>query len=148
MLQERVAQEQRQQTAAPTRGYSAITTELSTERQARQMAERRIAELEAQMATLRTPAQRLEGQQRFRGPQEAPMLPRPLQIGARMQRPVLGRQPQMAAVQMEGQDLQEMAHRWVKRTRAQESLMKRRWTWTSKLGPTQKFGSERDRTRP
>ena len=42
LLQERVAQEQRQQMAAPARRHAAITAELSTERQARQLAERRI----------------------------------------------------------------------------------------------------------
>ena len=35
--------------------------------------------------------------------------------------------PQMAAAKMEGQDLQKMAHKWVKRTRAQEPLRKQGW---------------------
>ena len=35
--------------------------------------------------------------------------------------------PQMAAATMEGQDLLKMAHRWVKRTRAQEPLRKQEW---------------------
>ena len=39
LLQERVAEEQRQQ-AAPARRHTVITEELSTERQARRMAER------------------------------------------------------------------------------------------------------------
>ena len=59
LLQARVAQEQHQQANAPPRKHAAIAAELSTERQARQMAERRIAELEAQMASIRTPTQRL-----------------------------------------------------------------------------------------
>ena len=46
LLQERVEQEQRQQEAAPARRQTAITEELSTERQARRIAERRVAELE------------------------------------------------------------------------------------------------------
>ena len=96
LLQERVAQEQRQKTDAPARRHAAITAELSTERQARQMAERRIAELEAQMASIRPPAQRLVQQHSARGQQAAPMLPRPLQMGAIAQRPVLGGLPQMA----------------------------------------------------
>ena len=61
-LQERVAQEQRQQRAAPAQCQTAITEELSTERQARQLAKRRVAELEAQMARMRPPAQELEQQ--------------------------------------------------------------------------------------
>ena len=56
LLQKRVAQEQRQQRAAPARRQSAITEELSTERQARRMAERRVAELEQQMSRMRPPA--------------------------------------------------------------------------------------------
>ena len=60
LLQERVAQEQWQQTAAPVQRHIAITVELSLELRAQQMAERRIAELEAQMANFRPPAQRLE----------------------------------------------------------------------------------------
>ena len=60
LLQERVVQELWQQRAAPTRWHTAITAELSIERQARQLAERRIAELEAQMARMRPPAQELE----------------------------------------------------------------------------------------
>ena len=63
LLQERVAQEQWQQIAAPARCQTAITKELSTERQARQLAERRVAELEAQMARMHPPAQELEQQQ-------------------------------------------------------------------------------------
>ena len=47
LLQERVAQELRQQRAAPTRWHTAITSELSTERQGRQLAECRIVELDA-----------------------------------------------------------------------------------------------------
>ena len=60
LLQERVAQEQQQQRAAPARRQTAITEELSTERQVRQLVERRVAELEAQMARMRPPAQELE----------------------------------------------------------------------------------------
>ena len=60
LLQERVVQEQRQQKAAPARRHTAITAELSTERQARQLAEHRIVELEVQMARMRPPAQGLE----------------------------------------------------------------------------------------
>ena len=96
LLQARVAQEQHQQANAPPRKHAAIAAELSTERQARQMAERRIAELEAQMASIRTPAQRLGTQHSVGGQQTAQMLPRPLQMGARIQRPVLGGVPQMA----------------------------------------------------
>ena len=96
LLQARVAQEQHQQANAPPRKHAAITVELSTERQARQMAERRIAELEAQMASIRTPAQRLVPQHSVGGQQTAQMLPRPLQMGARTLRPVLGGVPQMA----------------------------------------------------
>ena len=96
LLQARVAQEQHQKADAPPRKHAAITAELSTERQARQMAERRIAELEAQMASLRPPAQRLAQQQSLGGQQTAPMLPRPLQMGAMTQRPVMGGLPQMA----------------------------------------------------
>ena len=47
LLQERVTQEQRQQRATPARRQTAITEELSTKRQARQLAKRRVAELEA-----------------------------------------------------------------------------------------------------
>ena len=46
LLQERVAKEQRQQRAALARRHTAITKELSTKRQARRLAERRVAELE------------------------------------------------------------------------------------------------------
>ena len=100
LLQERVAQEQREQRAVPARRQTAITKELSTERQARRMAERRVAELEAQMARMRPPAQELERRHRLRGQQAAPMIPRPLQMGASEQRYPLGNrqvsQPQMA----------------------------------------------------
>ena len=82
LLQERVTQKQRQQRAAPARHQTAITEELSTERQARQLAERRIAELEAQMARMRPPAQELGRQYAPRGQQTVPMIPRPLQVGA------------------------------------------------------------------
>ena len=67
LLQERVAQEQWQQGAAPAQRPTAITEELSIERQARRMAERRVAELEQQMARMRPPAQGLEQRQSFRG---------------------------------------------------------------------------------
>ena len=90
LLQERVAQEQQQQRAAPARRQTAITEELSTERQARQLAERRVAELEALMARMRSPAQELEQRQGNRGQQAAPMIPRPLQVGAGEQRRPLG----------------------------------------------------------
>ena len=91
-----MVQEQRQQRAAPTRPQTAITEELSTERQVRRMPERRVAELEQQMARMRPPAQELEQRQSFRGQQAAPMLLRPLQVGANAQRQTLGVQPQMA----------------------------------------------------
>ena len=97
LLQERVTQEQqRQQTIASTRRHAAITAELSTERQARQTAERRLAELEAQMAGDHPPTQRVETQTGVRGRQTAPMLPRPLQIGGVAQRPMQGGRPQTA----------------------------------------------------
>ena len=96
LLQERVAQEQRQQKAVPARRQTAITEELSTERQARRMAERRVAELEQQMAKMRPPAQELEQRQNFRGQQAAPMFPRPLQVGANAQWQTMGLQRQMA----------------------------------------------------
>ena len=67
LLQERVEQEQRQQRAVPARHQTAITKELSIERQARQLAERRIAELEAQMARIQPPAQELERRYESRG---------------------------------------------------------------------------------
>ena len=60
LLQERVAEEQRLQKAAPARRHTTITKELSTERQVRRLAERRVAELEEQMARMRSPAQELE----------------------------------------------------------------------------------------
>ena len=62
------------------------------------MAERRVAKLEQQMARMRPPAQELEQRQSFRGQQAAPMLPRPLQVGANAQWQTLGVQPQMAAL--------------------------------------------------
>ena len=86
LLQERVAQEQRQQRAAPARRHTAITEELSIERQARRLAERRVAELEQQMARMRSLAQELEHRQGLRGQQTAPLIPRPLQVGAGEQR--------------------------------------------------------------
>ena len=60
------------------------------------MAERQVAELEQQMAKMRPPAQELEQRQSFRGQQAAPMLPRPLQVGANAQRQTMGVQPHMA----------------------------------------------------
>ena len=100
LLQERVAQEQWQQRATPARRQSAITEELSTERQARQLAECRIAKLEAQMARMRPPAQELEQRPGNRGQQAAPMIPRPLQTGAGVQQSSMGDRhagaPQMA----------------------------------------------------
>ena len=60
------------------------------------MAERRVAELEQQMARMHPLAQELEQRQSFRGQQAAPMLPRPLQVGANAQRQTMGVQPQMA----------------------------------------------------
>ena len=100
LLQERVAQEQRQQRAVPARRQTAITEELSTERQARQLAERRIAELEAQVARMRPPAQELGRRYESRGQQAAPMIPRPLQVGASEQQHPMGTRqagpPQMA----------------------------------------------------
>ena len=65
LLQERVAQEQRQQRAAVARRHIAITEELSTERQARQLAKHKIAELEGQMARMRPQAQELEQRHEF-----------------------------------------------------------------------------------
>ena len=56
LLQERMAQEQRQQRAAPARRQTAITEEFSTKRHTRRMAERRVAKLEQQMARMRPPA--------------------------------------------------------------------------------------------
>ena len=100
LLQKRVAQEQWQQRAAPARRQSAITEELSIERQARQLAERKIAELEAQMARMRPLAQELGQRHESRGQQVAPMIPRPLQVGASEQRHQVGNRqsgpPQMA----------------------------------------------------
>ena len=97
LLQERVAREQqRQQTVGASRRHRDITAELSTERQARQTAERRLAELEAQMAGDHPPTQRVETQTGVRGRQTAPMLPRPLQIGGVAQRPMQGGRPQTA----------------------------------------------------
>ena len=46
LLQERVTEEQRLQKATPAQRHTAITKELSTKRQARRLAERRVAELE------------------------------------------------------------------------------------------------------
>ena len=100
LLQERVGQEQQQQRAAPARRHTTITEELSTKRQARQLAERRITELEAQMARMRPSAQELEQRHEFRGQQVAPMIPRPLQVRASEQRHLMGNlqagSPQMA----------------------------------------------------
>ena len=100
LLQEKVEQEQRQQRAVPVRRQIAITEELSTERQARQLAELRIAELEAQMARMRSPAQELGQRYETQGQQAAPMIPRPLQVGATEQQHPMGTrqagQPQMA----------------------------------------------------
>ena len=57
-------------------------------------------ELEAQMARMRPPAQELEQEHEFRGQQAAPMIPRPLQVGASEQQHPMGNQqvgqPQMA----------------------------------------------------
>ena len=71
------------------------------------MAERRVAELEEQMARMRSPAQELEhrlGNRGLHGQQAAPLIPRPLQVRAGEQRrdgqPQMatnGVQPQMAA---------------------------------------------------
>ena len=84
------------------------------------MAERRVAELEQQMARMRPPAQELEQRQSFRGQQAAPMLPRPLQVGANAQRQTLGVQPQMAP---------QHTHRWyrchrTKRYRSKQQCIK------------------------
>ena len=78
---------------APAQCQTAITEELSTERQARRLVERRVAELEQQMARMRPPAQELEQRQSLRGQQAASMLPRPLQVGADAQRQTMGVQP-------------------------------------------------------
>ena len=90
LLQERVEQEQRQQKAALARRHTAIIEELSTKRQARQLAKRKVAELEAQMARMRSPAQELEQRQGNQGQQAAPMIPRPLQVGVGEERRPMG----------------------------------------------------------
>ena len=88
---------QRQQRAALAQRHTVIIEELSIERQARRLAEQRVAELEEHMARMHSLAQELEqygyrqGNRGLRGQQAAPMIPQTLQVRISEQRHFSGK---------------------------------------------------------